>query len=292
MRIRKFIFYAILAGILAGAIFFRSNLENIFLHSSQKLAELATDSIDTLTQSIEKEVSAPPPLRSQREERGADLTKTGVLKFANAERQKVGLPRLTENEKLAKAALLKAEDIFAKQYFAHESPEGKGPQDLAEAVGYDYLAIGENLALGNFLGDQNLINAWMASTGHRENILGKKFTQIGIAVLKGTYEGKTTWIAVQELGTPSSECPSVDAEKLAQIEKNKREIETLAAKLKNQKDAVKKTDSENEYLELVRDYNGAAERHNGLVAKTRESIDNYNRQVKTRNDCLENFTSE
>src|SRR6185369_15716694 len=118
-----------------------------------------------------------------------------------------GLPALKENALLDKAAKKKLDDMFAQQYFEHINPQGKGPSDLAKSVGYDYIAIGENLALGNFKNDAELVQAWMDSPGHRANILNKQYTEIGVAVGQGTYEGKKTWLAVQEFGRPTSSCP-------------------------------------------------------------------------------------
>ena len=48
----------------------------------------------------------------------------------------------------------------------------------------------------------------MASPGHRANILNSRFIDIGVAVKEGEYQGKETWLAVQEFGEPLSDCPS------------------------------------------------------------------------------------
>jgi uncharacterized protein YkwD len=92
--------------------------------------------------------------------------------------------------------------MFENQYFAHESPTGEKVSDLAKKFGYDFLLIGENLAMGNFSSDEDLVLAWMESPGHRENILNEKYQEIGVAVKKGIFEGKEVWIAVQHFGLP------------------------------------------------------------------------------------------
>ena len=65
--------------------------------------------------------------------------------------------------------------------------------------------------MGNFKNDQDLVSAWLNSPGHRANILNTRFTEIGTAVLKGFYEGREVWMAVQEFGLPLSSCPNPDS---------------------------------------------------------------------------------
>lgn len=287
---KRILLYGFLLIALMAGIFYRDDLESYFLRSSRLIGEFTAKSIDGLLEDLPKEISTPEPLKSSREEQGADLTKAGVIKFTNAERKKQGLSAFKENAKLNEAALKKANDMFAKQYFAHVSPAGKGPQDLAEAANYDYLTIGENLALGNFAGDEDLVAAWMASLGHRENILRKNFSEIGIAVVEGTYEGQKTWMAVQEFGTPASACPKVDEKTRTQIESNKQEIDSLEKDISRQKKELENAKTEVAYLQALEKYNALVARHNSLVDKTKNVIDNYNRQVKIRNGCLSGFS--
>ena len=160
----------------------------------------------------------PPPIRVEREASGAELTIVGTIAKTNDERRTRGLPELAANAKLAAAARVKADDLFARQYFEHVSPTGAGPADLAREAGYEYIEIGENLALGNFSDDADLVRAWMESPGHRANILNKEYEEIGVAVGKGTFEGETTWMAVQVFGRPLPDCPKPDAVLKAQID--------------------------------------------------------------------------
>jgi len=107
------------------------------------------------------------------------LTVKGVIDNTNKQRALNGdLPVLKENFKLNFSAEKKLQDMFVKQYFEHNSPEGIGVGDLGLQAGYEYIIIGENLALGNFKDDASLVDAWMASPGHRANILNKKYTEI------------------------------------------------------------------------------------------------------------------
>lgn len=106
---------------------------------------------------------------------------------------------LKENALLSQAARMKAEDMAQKGYFSHISPEGIDPWFWIKQVGYSYEYAGENLAM-DFSDSQDVIDAWMESPLHRENILGENFTEIGIGVAKGVYEGKETIFIVQLFG--------------------------------------------------------------------------------------------
>lgn len=171
------------------------------------------------------------PLRYGFDQPGGQLAVEGVFKLTNAERQKEGQPALSQNDELQAAAAAKVEDMFRKQYFEHVSPQGHGPSYFVENAGYAYIVIGENLALGNFPDDAALVQAWMDSPGHRENILSPKFQEIGIAVKKGQFEGRTTWLAVQEFGTPSSACPAKPGKEISTFEEQKQGIEAIRQEL-------------------------------------------------------------
>ena len=73
--------------------------------------------------------------------------------------------------------------MFAKQYFAHVAPDGGKAELLAADFGYEYIIIGENIAMGQRT-PQEVMTAWMNSPGHRGNILSTAFTEIGVGVAK------------------------------------------------------------------------------------------------------------
>lgn len=105
---------------------------------------------------------------------------------------------------LSEAAQLKADDMATKGYFAHTSPEGNTPWYWFKKVGYEYSYAGENLAI-NFFESKEVVDAWMKSPIHRENILNKKFTELGIGIAAGTYEGRQAVFVVQMFGKPLEE---------------------------------------------------------------------------------------
>lgn len=133
----------------------------------------------------------------------ASYSAGSIISSTNSQRVSNGLGSLTSNSTLSAAANAKAQDMFANQYFAHTSPQGKTPWDFIHAAGYDYTYAGENLAIG-YNDISELMSAWMASPTHRENILNPNFREIGVAVVSGTYEGAETLIAVQEFGAQES----------------------------------------------------------------------------------------
>ncbi len=132
-----------------------------------------------------------------------DITINKLYALTNQEREQNGLSDLTYNEELATAAAKKAQDMFAKNYWSHYGPEGETPWDFILASGYRYQYAGENLAK-NFLFSQGVMDAWMNSTSHKENILQKNYTDVGFAVVNGVLNGEETTLVVQMFGRPQT----------------------------------------------------------------------------------------
>ncbi len=131
----------------------------------------------------------------------ASITSETIINLTNQSRIENSLPELTSNGLLAKAAQAKANDMLARQYFAHNTPDGATPWSFIKAAGYSYTTAGENLAI-DFTEAESVEEAWMNSPGHRANILNKNFQEIGIGIAKGTYDNHQTTIVVQMFGTP------------------------------------------------------------------------------------------
>src|SRR3990167_302010 len=148
---------------------------------------------------------------------------TGVLvDLTNSNRLAQNINPLTFNPVLAEAAQLKANDMAEKSYFAHTSPEGKTPWYWFTEGGYKFLYAGENLAV-NFVDSEDVVRAWMNSEGHRANILNDKFTEIGIAMAPGTYNGRESIYVVQLFGQPAPQS-EIPRPKIIALEK----VEVLA----------------------------------------------------------------
>ncbi len=122
-----------------------------------------------------------------------------ILNLVNKDREAYGLPKLSNNPTLNKAALAKAQDMLAFNYFDHISPTGTKPWQFFKALGYNYVYAGENLAI-NYTDAADLENSWMDSPKHRDNILSPNYSDVGLAVVERG--GKT--IIVQFFGSKDS----------------------------------------------------------------------------------------
>lgn len=125
-----------------------------------------------------------------------------LVDLANEDRSVDGLPALVMSPTLQEAAQMKADDMAGKEYFAHESPEGFDPWHWFEQAGYDFRFAGENLAV-YFSDSAEVESAWMNSPKHRANILSSHFSEIGIALAHGRYQGYDTTFVVQMFGAPA-----------------------------------------------------------------------------------------
>ncbi len=130
-----------------------------------------------------------------------------IIDLTNAKRVQNGLGPLVYNGQLATAAAAKAQDMFAVNYWAHNSPLGRTPWSFINAVGYRYIYAGENLAR-DFNDAGSVVDAWMNSPSHRENILDANFKEIGVAVSSGKLTGVDGILVVQMFGTPVAGVPT------------------------------------------------------------------------------------
>ena len=130
-----------------------------------------------------------------------NISDTEVIDLTNLERNTQGLLALKPNSSLAKAANLKAKDMIEDDYWAHFAPDGTSPWYWFGLVGYKYTWAGENLAR-DFATSGGVVSAWMASSGHRANLLNSNFTEIGIGVEDGNFQGEDSTIVVQFFGKP------------------------------------------------------------------------------------------
>lgn len=127
-----------------------------------------------------------------------DITAGDVISLMNSERSNEGLGSLSYNSKLTNSATAKAQDMFADDYWAHVAPDGKGPDYFIEQAGYAYSRAGENLAKG-FQTSSGVVAGWMASPGHKANVLGD-YKDVGVAVMNGTLQGEETTLVVAHYG--------------------------------------------------------------------------------------------
>ena len=110
-----------------------------------------------------------------------------VIRLVNEIRVQYGLQPLKTNWELSRVARYKSQDMVDNHYFPHTSPTYGSPFQMMKAFGLSYRTAGENIAYGQRT-PQEVVNAWMNSSGHRANILNSSYTQIGVGyVANGNY---------------------------------------------------------------------------------------------------------
>ena len=129
-----------------------------------------------------------------------DITPVDLLTQTNEQRAANGLPALKLDARLNQSATLKAQNMFAEDYWAHVSPSGIQPWYWFTQAGYPYSYAGENLAK-DFDTTAGTIQGWMNSPGHRANILNANYTDVGFAVQNGTLVGGQTTLVVAHYGS-------------------------------------------------------------------------------------------
>ncbi|MFG3583141.1 CAP domain-containing protein [Streptomyces sp. NPDC047990] len=119
---------------------------------------------------------------------GLARTTREVLALTNTERAGEGLPPLLADTPLAAAAQAHSDDMVARAFYSHTSPEGGRPWDRAAAAGSTRRTIGENIACGQ-RSPAEVVRGWMNSPGHRANILKPDFTHLGVGLAGGGEAG-------------------------------------------------------------------------------------------------------
>jgi len=164
----------------------------------------------------------------------ANITPEAIIRLTNVERKNLGLTELSENKLLSEAASQKAADMFAFNYWAHVSPSGRTPWTFFSDVGYKYQYAGENLAR-DFKDSPSVVQAWMNSPSHKENVISAKYKEIGVAVVNGTLQGVETTLVVQLFGTQAGSAvvakrPAAEAPKQVVLKNEEAQTKTPASK--------------------------------------------------------------
>lgn len=254
-------------------------------------SDTATTSVKTSTIDAVTDGVLPNSSKQNREllpvvsnQSGEDLTISGIIYETNKERRKAGLPELMKDPQLSQSAEMKLQDMFQKQYFQHISPTGDSVSDVVRKTGYEYIVVGENLALGIFGGDEQVVAAWMASPGHKKNILDTRYKEIGLAVGQGMYQGRRQWLVVQHFAKPLSACPSPAPKLKNTVDIQKNEIEVLEQKIlavRSQIDGL----TGDAYSEKANEYNTLVIEYNSKLTTLKSSTDLYNEAVRAFNAC-------
>jgi len=152
----------------------------------EKPAPIKPTPAPTPTPEKPSEVAPSTPVETPQDASISAIEKA-VLDLTNAERQKAGLKPLQTDKNLMTSARQKSGDMASKNYFSHTSPTYGSPFDQMKANGVTYKAAAENIAMGQRTAEE-VVKGWMASPGHRQNILTASYTHIGIGYDKnGNY---------------------------------------------------------------------------------------------------------
>lgn len=125
-----------------------------------------------------------------------------VVALVNEARADAGCEPLTVDVTLAAVAHAHSKDMATSDYFDHNGQDGTTPFERFTSAGYDYSTAGENIAAGQQTAAE-VVEAWMNSENHRENILNCSFTEIGV----GRYVDANSTYGVywtQDFGTPKA----------------------------------------------------------------------------------------
>jgi uncharacterized protein YkwD len=291
---RRLIFIAVAVVIAGAAIWYFQKSFSVPLQNIAAFGNSVETSVNNQLEQNSSTLSSPPlqQVTKATPKKTNTLTIAGVIAQTNVQRTENGnLPPFAENVTLDDIATLRIDDMFAGQYFAHvNSSTGESAITVASSVGYANLALGENLALGNYAGDAGVVAAWMASPGHRANILDTHYTQIGVAVREGMFDGQETWIAVQVFGRPAADCPAPDANLNTTIDLSENQISAMATELQSDKAAIDAMSPQSgpQYNAQAEDYNNLATQYNNLTAETKTAISDYDAEVNAFNECLGN----
>ncbi len=116
-----------------------------------------------------------------------------IFQLTNEARRKNGLPTLEPDEAMSAAAQNYSDELLRGNFFSHKNLEGKGPQERLDEEkparqGYAYR-VGENIAAYSRLDYSDIkimarmvMDGWMTSPGHRQNILNPLYTHFGVGV--------------------------------------------------------------------------------------------------------------
>ncbi|HET6860632.1 MAG TPA: sigma-70 family RNA polymerase sigma factor [Streptomyces sp.] len=135
----------------------------------------------------------PAPAPTEQPDSAPSSFAQEVTALVNTERGKSGCGPVSQNSRLDTAGQRHSEDMAARDYFDHTSPDGKDPGDRVTAAGYAWSTYGENIARGQST-PASVMQGWMDSPGHRANILNCSFKEIGLGVHNGS--GGPWWTQV------------------------------------------------------------------------------------------------
>lgn len=128
-----------------------------------------------------------------------ELQNAAIADLVNQERAKTGVAALAYNAKLEASACAKADDMISRQYWAHTAPDGTHWRKFMDDAGYRYYRAGENLAYGQE-SNADVVTDWVGSATHMKNIQDPSYTEQGMCVRYGDFQGGKNAVIVNHFG--------------------------------------------------------------------------------------------
>lgn len=154
-------------------------------NTSKKTTTSTSNSSPTQTKQSTSSNQAPSSTSgSSTSDTNVSTVEREVVRLVNIEREKQGLKPLVLDSKLSSIAGKKSQDMKDNNYFSHQSPTYGSPFDMLKQFGVSYRTAGENIAAGQ-RSAKEVVDGWMNSQGHRENILNASYSRIGVGYVSG-----------------------------------------------------------------------------------------------------------
>lgn len=134
-----------------------------------------------------------------------------LLRRVNKARKEANVAPLELDARLTEAAQARADDMAARRYYGHESPEGGDFSEAVRRAGYAYSAVAENIARGQE-SVAEAVEGWLDSPGHRANLLDPGFTDVGLGFAAGAPGSDHALLWVQLFGRPATPTRSEESE--------------------------------------------------------------------------------
>lgn len=237
----------------------------------ERPADALTEPLLEEIQSTDQSIELSQPTKSGFDNH-MSLTSDNIIWFTNYYRAQYGLKPLSLSDQLRNSAYYKSMDMFKHHYFAHYRPSNDmGFDNFVDNQKYAFIKIGENLAKGDFTTSKQIVDAWMNSPDHRQNILDTTYTEIGVSVDYGELDGERMVLITQHFGKPKTTCPTVNEQLRTKISILTKELIALKKSIDDEKSK--------DLDQLISQYN--------TTLKDREIIVNtYNNQVSAFDACV------
>jgi uncharacterized protein YkwD len=147
--------------------------------------DIAIGNTDNFSQEQGKKTQAQTDTSQEENNTSSDSFAAALLYMINTARLENGLPALNANQAINVVAQYRSQDMIDREYFSHQTPEGKNINNILQEFGVMFAACGENIQYASppsWATPELFFSSWMDSDFHRANILSGNFSQIGISI--------------------------------------------------------------------------------------------------------------